>query len=99
MCAEGHFNTRWGKIEYTEDNLSFDRKERKMVSTTGTNWSAIIDSVGRETLEEFANGSMSAKEFYGLVTYSSVGSEVRSLLRDRGATYARRLARKALSRR
>lgn len=100
MCAEGHGNVRWGKIEYTESDLGFlnEKQEKKMVSTQ-TDWNAIIAGVGRNNLEAFANGSLSARDLYNLVTYTSYAGPVRSLLREHGSTYARRLARKALSRR
>lgn len=75
-------------------------KGKKMIR-----WNVIINEDGGlfdSEVQSFANGELSGREFYQLVR--EVGdmearSAVRQLLRNRGVDEARRLARKALSRR
>lgn len=67
-----------------------------------TNWSAMVRDLGRTTLANFANGSLSGRGLYDLaLDYGSAEtrSAVRNLLRNRGVSEARQLARKAVSRR
>lgn len=63
------------------------------------NWNEIISYAGRNTVERFAKGDISGRKLYDEVVYTTAGGEVRRLLRNRGVTEARQLARKALSRR
>jgi len=62
-----------------------------------TNWKSLID-FDQATVEEFAQGDLSGRAFYDRFRNTEVGGEARSLLRNRGVVYARRLARKSLKR-
>lgn len=63
------------------------------------NWTQINDSVGQSSLRQFAVGEMSGRSLLKTADKVGVKSEVDSVLREHGVTYARRLARKALRRR
>lgn len=63
-----------------------------------TDWNGILEFNEQATVD-FAQGQVSGDEFYGHFTHTPVGGEVRSLLRNHGVAYARRLSRKALRRR
>jgi len=63
-----------------------------------TDWTGLIDA-NLNSVARFANGKMSGREFYNVFRNTELGGEARSLLRNRGVTYARRLARKGLKRR
>lgn len=65
------------------------------------NWTSILQSIYTSELKAFASGKMSGKELYRLSIDLGMkcSPEVRKLLRENGVEKARRLARKALSRR
>ena len=64
------------------------------------NWSGILSNrKSVKAVKQFANGSTSGRELYSTFANTDNGGEVRSLLREHGVTYSRRLARKALKRR
>lgn len=63
------------------------------------NWKKISGSFDKYVLAAFAAGDISGRTFYGWHVNTETGGEARNLLRNRGVTYARRLARKALRRR
>jgi len=95
-----------GKYEYvgTYDGKSvyqpIKKAGKKMNSNTKTvNWSEIISNLGRDTLRGFANGEISGRGLYESALAWGGSAEVRNLLRSRGVNEARKLARKALSRR
>ncbi len=82
--------------------LQFKKAGKKMSNSTQSrkfDWSDIVSELGQTTVREFANGVISGRELYDNAIYSPVGGEVRRLLRERGVSEARQLARKALSRR
>jgi hypothetical protein len=62
------------------------------------NWSMLVNA-DADAVEQFANRQMSGRELYGTFRKTEAGGTARSLLRNHGVTYARRLARKALRRR
>ena len=66
-------------------------------NVSGTNWSVIVDEVGLATVADFATGSISGREFTELVTFSEAAGQVRNLLRSKGVSKARALARKAVA--
>lgn len=66
-------------------------------NVSGTNWSLIVEEVGLATVADFANGAMSGRELTELVTFSEAAGQVRNLLRSKGVSKARALARKAVS--
>lgn len=70
-----------------------------MKNSVSTNWTIVLQNVFADELEEFANGTISGRQLYSFVTNTEAGPEIRRLLRERGVNEARRLARKALSRR
>jgi len=63
------------------------------------NWTDVISVVGEDNVRQFAAGNLSADSFYCLMNYTEISGRVRSVLRERGASELRKLARKALSRR
>jgi hypothetical protein len=70
--------------------------------TNTINWSIILDEMSTNELRDFASGNISGRQFYESAFYGvsqEARSQVRSLLRVRGVTEARALARKALRRR
>lgn len=71
-----------------------EKGKKKMI-----NWTRIITTVGEDTLALFAKGKVSGRELTENVAYTKAAGEVRNLLRERGISEARQLARKALSRR
>ena len=65
-----------------------------------TDWDALLDSKQNVVaVKQFAYGNMSGRDLYARFSNTGLGGEVRSLLRNHGVTYSKRLARKALSRR
>lgn len=50
-------------------------------------------------VKQFAAGESSGRELYSSFANTEGGGEVRTLLRENGVSYSRRLARKALKRR
>jgi hypothetical protein len=64
------------------------------------NWSGILSNrKSVKAVKQFATGASSGRELYSTFANTDNGGEVRSLLREHGVTYSRRLARKALKRR
>ena len=63
-----------------------------------TDWTGLIEA-NKSSVAKFATGKMSGRDFYNVFRNTDLGGEARSLLRNRGVTYARRLARKGLKRR
>lgn len=63
------------------------------------NWELIINNMNHDLIRSFATGNISGDDFYQEARYDGVSPEVRRLLRSRGVTEARSLARKALRRR
>ena len=65
-----------------------------------TNWSSILGNrKNRSTVTSFAEGKTSGRDFYSAFANTSLGGDVRNLLRSHGVDRSRGLARKALSRR
>ena len=65
-----------------------------------TDWGALLScKKSLKTVTEFANGEMSGRDFYSRFANTENGGIVRTLLRNHGVVYSKRLARKALSRR
>lgn len=65
-----------------------------------TDWNAVLSNrTNVVTVQNFADGNLSGREFYSRFANTSSGGVVRSLLRTHGVDRARTLARKALSRR
>ena len=62
-------------------------------------WNKVIDVAGENTVVEFAAGELPGNLLTELVSFTSASGEVRNLLRNRGVQEARRLARKAMTRR
>lgn len=62
------------------------------------NWNRILNRNLFDVIQ-FAEGTISGRELRRRVTFTPVSGEVKRLLEERGVTYARRLARKALRRR
>lgn len=70
--------------------------------SNATNWSVMLQDLGRGDVEDFSRGLLSGRQFYELALdfgSAETRSAVRNLLRNRGVAEARQLARKALSRR
>lgn len=95
------------EVKVINCDLNEIKKENKMSkvkttisnsTTTGTNWSLINQKMKTE-LAGFVNGTISGRQFYRQAQINGIGGEVRSLLRTHGVDYARRLGKKALSRR
>jgi hypothetical protein len=63
------------------------------------NWKKLSGNFDKYVLAAFAGGEISGRTFYSWHKNTVTGGEARNLIRDRGVTYARRLARKALRRR
>ena len=65
-----------------------------------TDWGALLScKKSLKTVTEFAHGEMSGRDFYSRFANTETGGIVRTLLRNHGVVYSKRLARKALSRR
>ena len=65
-----------------------------------TDWGALLScKKSLKTVTEFAHGEMSGRDFYSRFANTENGGIVRTLLRNHGVVYRKRLARKALSRR
>lgn len=82
---------------YLSKALTYRKRKMKTI-----NWSLLVRELGQGTIEDFANGNISGRELYNDALDWHMGdasAEVRNLLRDRGVAEARKLARKALSRR
>lgn len=62
------------------------------------NWEEILRVAG-QTLTQFATGNASGNALQNVVKNTDASGEVRNLLRSRGVTETRRIARKALRRR
>lgn len=62
------------------------------------NWTGLIDNMESDVLS-FARGTLSGRQLYRAAQNNNVGGSVRNLLRNRGVSQARSLARKALGRR
>jgi hypothetical protein len=63
------------------------------------NWKSLSGSFDKYVLAAFAAKEISGRTFYNWHRNTETGGEARSLLRNRGVTVARQLARKALRRR
>jgi len=63
-----------------------------------TNWTVIKSVVGESNIREFASGDLSGRGLYELARNTDAGGEVRTLLRNRGVSGARTLARKSVTR-
>ena len=64
------------------------------------NWTGILSNKKRVmAVKQFATGESSGRELYSSFANTEGGGEVRTLLRENGVSYSRRLARKALKRR
>jgi len=65
-----------------------------------TNWKSILSNrTNRKTVTSFAEGKTTGRQFYAAFANTSLGGDVRNLLRTYGVSRARVLARKALNRR
>jgi hypothetical protein len=65
-----------------------------------TDWNSLLNTKRNiNAVSNFANGSTTGKEFLSSFANTSGGGTARTLLRERGVTGARVLAKKALSRR
>jgi len=65
-----------------------------------TDWSSVFTTEKNvDTVANFANGELSGRKFYSYFANTASGGVVRNLLRSHGVDHARKLARKALSRR
>jgi len=63
-------------------------------------WSTILSNKTKvKAVKKFAVGENSGRELTSSFANTEASGEVRSLLRNHGVTYGRRLARKALKRR
>jgi hypothetical protein len=68
-----------------------------MKTAETTNWSAMLSTrKSQKTLYNFAVGKASVSETTKAFAFSKCAGEFRQLVRTHGATYSRRLARKAL---
>ena len=66
---------------------------------TATNWKSLLsDSTSTAVVKNFATGTLSGRSFYNSFRNTSLGGEVRTLLRS-GVGRAREISRKALRRR
>lgn len=64
------------------------------------NWSALTANASQTNLlRQFAEGQASGRELYQAYKNTKNGGIVRNLLREKGVEEARKLARRALSRR
>lgn len=64
------------------------------------NWNALTsNSTQTRLLKQFAEGEVSGRGLYEVYKNTDNGGIVRNLLREKGVSEARRLARKALDRR
>jgi hypothetical protein len=64
------------------------------------NWNALTsNSTQTRLLKQFAEGEVSGRGLYEVYKNTDNGGMVRNLLREKGVSEARRLARKALDRR
>lgn len=65
-----------------------------------TDWTSVFTTdTNVDTVQNFADGTLSGRQFYSHFANTESGGTVRNLLRHYGVDHARRLARKALSRR
>ena len=65
-----------------------------------TNWNSILGNrKNRSVVESFASGEITGRDFYAAFANTSLGGNVRNLLRSYGVNRSRSLARKALNRR
>ena len=65
-----------------------------------TNWNSILSNrANRKTVASFAAGKTTGRQFYAAFANTSLGGDVRNLLRTYGVSRSRVLARKALNRR
>ncbi len=65
-----------------------------------TDWNSLLTTKRNvSTVNNFAKGNLSGKEFYSTFAGTPNGGIVRTLLRDHGVNKSRTLAQKALSRR
>lgn len=63
------------------------------------NWNTVLSVVGKETLQQFAEGDITYRGLTNEAAFTEAAPEVRKLLRGYGTDKARQLTRKALSRR
>ena len=70
-----------------------------MSNFTRVDWDNIINTGSKAYVKLFAIGEVSGRDFYRGFAGDRASGQVRSLLRNHGVVYARRLARKALRRR
>ena len=64
------------------------------------NWNALTSNTTQtRLLKQFAEGEVSGRGLYEVYKNTDNGGMVRNLLREKGVSEARRLARKALDRR
>jgi hypothetical protein len=67
---------------------------------TTTDWGSVLTTKQNIlNVKNFVDGNLSGREFYSRFANTDSGGVVRNLLRTYGVDHARRLARKALSRR
>ena len=68
--------------------------------TGTTDWNSVLTNrTSVNVVSQFAQGSMSGRQFYSAFSNTPSGGVVRNLLRTHGVDRARVLARKALNRR
>lgn len=64
------------------------------------NWNDVLSNkVGKSAVVKFATGSLSRDNLLKVFSGKPEATEMRQLVRNKGAQYARRVARKALRRR
>jgi hypothetical protein len=68
-----------------------------------TNWKKILDhQIGQTAIQKFANGEISCEsvqKVFRAGTDREASGDVRRLIRTKGTSYARQIAKKALKRR
>lgn len=86
---------------YVKPVVSSTNKKGKNMSSNerAVDWNKVFRVVGNSDVVDFATGRASGRRFYDSAVNTTVGGEVRSLLRSRGVEGARVLARKACRRR